>query len=90
MQYYSLLIAAYAIWHFVAVCSINNLFFSSFVNSVLQFNYFLVKYLSVCFFSFFSLYATYTVNKDVYIKVAEKAYVGLIRCLMTHILYKKF
>jgi len=30
------------------------------------FNYYLVKYLSVCFFSFFSLYATYTVNKDVY------------------------
>ena len=53
MQYYSLLIAAYAIWHFVVVCSINNLFFSSFVNSVWQFNYFLVKYLSVCFFSFF-------------------------------------
>ena len=33
----------------------------------IEFNYFLVKYLSVCFSSFFSLYATYTVNKDVYI-----------------------
>jgi len=37
-----------------------------------KFNYFLVKYLSVCFFSIFSLYATYTVNKDVYIKNLKK------------------
>ena len=61
---------AYAIWHFVVACSVNNLFFLSFVNSVLQFNYFLVKYFSVCFFFYFlSVFSTYTVNKDVYIYI---------------------